>query len=145
MGLVAALRSYCRELSKQTGIEVQFSNADVPQSLPKEISLCIYRIAQEALRNVAKHSGAKSAAVDLSAGPTEIRLTVSDAGKGFVPQACQEHHGLGLVSMQERVRYVGGVWSLQSRPRGGTLVTVRIPLPSRQAVAGMTQSSDQID
>ena len=140
VGLVAALRGYCREFSKQAGLDVQFSSADVPRALPKEISLCIYRIAQEALRNVAKHSGAKSATVDLSAASSEICLTVSDAGRGVSPEASRENRGLGLVSMQERVRYVGGVWSLDSRPNEGTRVMVRIPLPSRQAVAGTPQS-----
>ena len=136
LGLIAAVRSYCRELSAQAGLEVKFVNVNVPEALSKEISLCIYRVVQEALGNVVKHSGVKSATVDLSGEVDEVRLIVSDQGRGFDAQAAREGGGLGLVSMQERVRHVGGKCSIDTRPSGGTRVMVRIPLPSRQVSAG---------
>ena len=136
LGLVLAVRSYCHELSRQAVLEVKFSDADVPHALPKEISLCIYRIVQEALRNVVKHSGVKTAAVDLSGAPNEVRLIVSDSGKGFAMDAARGGQGLGLVSMQERARHVGGEISVASLPSAGTRVEVRIPLPPMAARAG---------
>jgi PAS domain S-box-containing protein len=133
LGLVTAVRSYCHGLLKQAGLEVRFSDANVPRVLPKEISLCLYRIVQEALHNVVKHSGVKTATVDLSGGPNEVRLVVSDSGRGFVVNAAPGIDGLGLVSMQERVRHVGGLWSIESHPFGGTRIVVRIPVPSHSA------------
>jgi PAS domain S-box-containing protein len=133
LGLVTAVRSYCHGLRKQAGLEVRFSDANVPRALPKEISLCLYRIVQEALHNVVKHSGVKTATVDLSGGANEVRLVISDSGRGFVINAAPGSDGLGLISMQERVRHVGGLWSIESHPFGGTRIVVRIPVPSHSA------------
>lgn len=127
LGLVTAVRSYCHELSKQTKLTVKFSDANVPRSLPREIALCLYRIVQEALRNVIKHSGSKTAVVELMAGSREICLAVSDSGKGFDMEASRGGEGLGLASMRERVRSLGGELSICSRPTQGTRVAVRIP------------------
>ena len=141
LGLVAAIRSYCRELSRQAGIEVKFSDADFPRDLPKEISLCVFRIVQEALGNVVKHSGSKTAEVDLSGGANEVCLMVSDAGRGFSMEDAQVTKGLGLVSMQERVWYLGGLWSIDTRPSGGTRVIARIPVPAQKASEDVRQTS----
>lgn len=128
LGLVMAVRSYCHELSRQTKLEVKFSDGNVPRSLPREIALCLYRIVQEALRNVVKHSGSRSAIVELEAGTGEIALAVSDSGKGFDLEAARGSDGLGLASMRERVRSLGGELTICSRPSEGTRVAVRIPL-----------------
>src|SRR5260370_18514032 len=83
LGLVAALASYCREFSKQHHLQIQFVEHDVPRSLPKNITLCIYRIVQEALWNVVKHSGARKVEVEIAGSPKAIDLSVSDSGVGF--------------------------------------------------------------
>lgn len=127
LGLVMAVRSYCHEISKQGNLTVDFSDDNVPQPLPREVALCVYRIVQEALRNVIKHSGSRTAVVELKGGPEEIRLEVSDSGKGFDPAAATASEGLGLASMRERVRNLGGKLSILSGPARGTRVVVRIP------------------
>ena len=133
LGLVEAVRSYCHGLSRQAALKVNFSDADVPRLLPNDISLCIYRVIQEALHNVVKHSGVNAAEVQLSGGAGEVRLVVSDSGKGFAMESVSEREGLGLVSMQERVRHVGGELFIDARPSGGTRIAVRIPIPLRQS------------
>lgn len=132
LGLVLAVRSYCHELTKQGKLAVEFSDANVPRSLPNEVALCLYRIVQEALRNVVKHSDSKTAVVELKAEAQEIQLEVSDSGKGFDLEAAKAGEGLGLASMRERVRSLGGEFSIWSRPSHGTRVEVRIPFASTE-------------
>jgi PAS domain S-box-containing protein len=138
IGLVMALRSYCHEIARQAKITIEFLDEDVPRVLPREISLCLYRIVQESLRNVVKHSGAKTAVVELTGAPGAIRLTVSDSGKGFDVDSARQAEGIGLVSMRERARYVGGEFSICCPPAGGTRVEVRIPVEIRTHKAAVT-------
>jgi PAS domain S-box-containing protein len=148
LGLVMAVRSYCREISQQTKLKIDFVHRDVPQALPPAISLCLYRIVQETLRNVVKHSGSKDAVVGLSGGPDDIQLSITDSGAGFDVDAFNGNEGIGLVSMRERARYVGGELSIQRRPSGGTRVEARIPLAARsgqRALAGVEVSSGARD
>jgi PAS domain S-box-containing protein len=126
LGLIAALRSYCSDLSRREGIAISFEHCDIPKKLPNGLVLCIYRVAQEALRNVVKHSSAKEAEVWLTANETVLRLYVHDAGVGFAADRLKE--GLGLLSMEERVRFAGGNLSITSQPGDGTLVEVEVPL-----------------
>jgi signal transduction histidine kinase len=100
----------------------------VPANLPKDISLCLYRIVQECLNNVIKHSGAKEARVELRGTEKEINLRVSDSGRGFDMESPGAKKGLGLVSMRERLRLVGGDISMVSRPTQGTRIEARVPL-----------------
>jgi signal transduction histidine kinase len=130
IGLTAALRTFCRELSAQHNLQVQFVNNDVPERISKDVALCLFRIAQEALRNVVKHSGAAEAQVELSAHGDQIDLCISDSGKGFDPAFAQGGDGLGLISMRERLRLVGGRISIESEPSHGTRILARIPLSS---------------
>jgi PAS domain S-box-containing protein len=124
LGLVAGLRSFCADLSRRAGIAISFRTRNVPRQLPEELVLCMYRVAQEALRNVVKHSKAKQARVLLSATKARIRLSVRDSGSGFqMPQK----GGLGLLSMEERVRLAGGKLSVISQPRDGTRVEAEVP------------------
>jgi signal transduction histidine kinase len=128
LGLVKTVRSHCQEITRETKVAVGFSDENVPQLLSLETALSLYRIVQEALRNVIKHSGSKTAQVELSGGSGEVRLVVSDSGKGFDADATRGSAGLGLVSMRERVRFAGGEFSIGPCPSGGTRVEVRIPL-----------------
>jgi signal transduction histidine kinase len=92
--------------------------------------LCLFRVLQEALHNAAKHSGAKRIEVQLAANSGEIHLTVSDSGKGFDIEAARQSPGLGLTSMQERVRLVGGMIVIDAKPLAGTTIHVRVPFKS---------------
>jgi PAS domain S-box-containing protein len=132
LGLVTSLAGSCKEFSNQHNLQVQFVHDDIPRQIPKEVTLCLFRIVQEALRNVVKHSGAVEAKVELSGHGDRIDLCVSDSGVGFDP-ASAKGVGLGLISMQERLRLVGGRLSVESEPSHGTRIRVRIPLHSTNA------------
>jgi PAS domain S-box-containing protein len=127
LGLVASLAALCRELSDQHNLHIQFVNHAAPRQVPKDVTLCLFRIAQEALQNVLKHSGATAAKVELSGHGDRIELCVSDSGAGFSPESPKGTSGLGLVSMQERVQLVGGQLSVESESLHGTRIRVRIP------------------
>jgi len=128
VGLVPALRSLCRELQTQSGIKLVFTCRNVPEAIPKHISVCLFRIVQEAIGNVVKHSGAEAADIELTGNAGHVRLRVVDLGLGF-EQDSDHRTGLGLVSMRERVRLVGGELSLRSHVSQGTVVQADIPLP----------------
>jgi PAS domain S-box-containing protein len=128
LGLAVALKSYCAEFSKREKIKARLAPRDLPDALPQDVALCLYRVAQEALRNVARHSGSPRAAVSLTRTAGGIHLSIIDFGVGFDPDLPRGRGGLGFISMQERVRLVGGSWSVKSRPGQGTRIDVRIPL-----------------
>jgi signal transduction histidine kinase len=128
LGLAVALRSYCAEFSKREHVEVIFSTTVESDALPEEIALCLYRVTQEALRNVARHAAAKSASVTLEGAPERIHLRISDNGVGYDPALARNKGGIGLVSMKERVRLVNGEISIRSKPGQGTQIDVWVPL-----------------
>jgi signal transduction histidine kinase/ligand-binding sensor domain-containing protein len=128
LGLAATLRGFCKELAAAHEIAIEFEPRDVPRELPDDVALCLYRITQEALQNVIKHSGATGARVELVANERELHLIVSDDGQGFDPQAKQEKGSLGIVGMRERVRMVEGHVSVHTRPGEGTRIEVRVPI-----------------
>jgi PAS domain S-box-containing protein len=128
LGLSAAARSLCGDLSKQCGIRIDFSDDNVPQDIPAEVSLCLYRVIQESLQNMIRHSGAREARVQLRFASSEVSLSIKDAGKGFDLEAARRGGGLGLMSMEERVRLVRGSLAIYSRPGGGTRIDLRVPL-----------------
>ena len=128
LGLVKALKAECAHFANREGIDVSFEHHDVSARLPRVLSLCLYRIAQESLRNIGKHAQSPDAVVDLTVDDRgDIRLTVEDHGSGF---SFGETHGkgLGLVSMRERARLIGGICSVHSTPGEGTKVDVRLPM-----------------
>ncbi len=126
---MAATRSFCKEISDQHGIHIELVHHGAPRSLPGDVALCLYRIVQEALRNVIKHSGAKSARVEIKGSPDELTLRISDDGMGFDPESARTRRGLGLLSMRERLRLVSGTISFERVEPTGTRIDVRIPLP----------------
>jgi PAS domain S-box-containing protein len=130
LGLVAAARSFCKEFAEQHKVEIDFKHKDVPSNLPKEISLCLYRVLQEALQNALKHSGVRYFAVDLRGRPGEIQMDVSDMGVGFVQHGRNNHKGLGLISMRERLQMVKGELSIKSGPGSGTTIEAIVPFSS---------------
>jgi PAS domain S-box-containing protein len=136
LGLVAAAAGVCREFSRQHSIRIHFVHRHVNQVIAKEVTLCIFRIIQEALRNVAKHSGAGEASVELSGYNDSIDLCVSDTGAGFDPKSIKVMGGIGLISMRERLRLVGGHLSIESEPSRGTRIRARIPLAKSSEQVG---------
>jgi PAS domain S-box-containing protein len=137
LGVVAAVRSLCQELSKQQSVDIEFTNDNVSSHLPRETSLCLFRVAQEALHNAVKHSGVSRFAVHLRETANDVQLEVLDSGAGFEMEEVMEHAGLGLVSMKERTHLVNGTLSIESKPNGGTKIVARVPLlaDSRSAAA----------
>jgi signal transduction histidine kinase len=128
LGLVAAMRGFCAELAKKQEVKINFSHEGIPLPVPQEISLCLFRVMQEALHNAVKHSGAQDFEVKLQGSPAEIHLTVQDSGVGFDPQLTLNNQGLGLISMRERVHLVKGTFLITSKPQSGTEISVRVPL-----------------
>jgi PAS domain S-box-containing protein len=128
LGLAAAVRSLCREFSQQHDVSVQFADENVPSFLPRDISLSLFRVTQEALQNALKHSGVRQYFVSLRGLPNEIQLEVSDHGTGFDVERAKLERGMGLVSMEERVHLVHGIFTIQSAVNRGTKIVVRVPL-----------------
>jgi PAS domain S-box-containing protein len=131
LGLVAALRSLTHEFRKRTRIAatLKSSMAACPAPVPKEVELTIYRIAQEALANVEKHSRATSVRIELNCLRTQVLLLICDNGKGFARRpASGTKSGWGLENMNERATLLGGTFEVTSLPRKGTRIVVRLPL-----------------
>jgi signal transduction histidine kinase len=128
LGLVPALESYIAGFRDEEQIEVQFTAEIGEGRIPFQTSICLYRIAVEGLRNVARHSGAGSAAVSLKRVDGVLELQVSDSGKGFDVETFKQGGGLGLISIEERLRLLGGDCDLSSAPERGTRLVARVPL-----------------
>ncbi len=124
LGLVTTMRAHCRDMSRQN-FGVHFSEQNVPSGIPPDVALCLFRVLEEALSNVAHHSGAPDAHVLLRGTDAEIVLRVCDSGHGFA--ANQRSTGLGVVSMRERLQLIGGTFSITSAPGHGTVVEARAP------------------
>ncbi len=128
LGLAAAVKSSCIELTGHQDLKIEFHQTGFPATLPNDVTLCVFRIAQESLRNVMRHSKASRAQVTLEKTETAIRLSVSDNGCGFEPDAESAKQGLGFISMRERLRLVGGEVSIHSKPSEGTQIEVTVPI-----------------
>jgi PAS domain S-box-containing protein len=128
MGLAAALRTYVSELNSLENAQVRLTISDTVCAIPDKIAVCLYRIAQESLRNIIKHSGTHSADVALFVENKEVQLHIFDPGVGFDLAAARSNGGLGLASMEERVRLVQGTFTISSEPGRGTQVKATIPI-----------------
>jgi PAS domain S-box-containing protein len=128
LGLTGALKGYIAEFEGETGIAMSFSAQIKRKKIPFEISVCLYRIALEALRNIAKHSHAKSASVVLEEDNQVLKMSVVDSGVGFEAETVRRGSGLGLVSAEERVNLLQGTFDVESTPAKGTKLTAKIPL-----------------
>jgi len=147
VGLVPAVSGLCEEIGEQYKIEVRFTERGIPRNFPKDVALCLFRVTQEALGNVVKHSHAKKARVELSTNANGVSLRVTDEGKGFDPDGVHPGAGIGLVGMTERLRLVGGRLSIRSELMRGTELLAEVPLsasanegPARTLAAGGTES-----
>jgi signal transduction histidine kinase len=128
LGLVVGVRAFCTEFAEAEHVQVDFAHANVPPSVPGDAALCLFRIVQEGLRNVKRHSGAGNANVRIERSGGNLHLTVSDHGKGFDLGALPVGGGIGLWSMQERLRLLGGRLQIQSHLMQGTRIDAWLPL-----------------
>jgi signal transduction histidine kinase len=134
VGLVPSLSSLQREFS-QADLVITFSHENVPDALPHDVTLCLFRIVQEALQNAVKHSGAHEVSVRLCARQDGLALTIADDGVGF-DLADAWDKGLGLISMGERLESVGGILKIESGPGLGTRLEITVALgPQPAAIA----------
>ncbi len=131
LGVVAGIKSWCKEFSERQRLEIDFKN-EVFSALPFDVGLSLFRVIQEALHNAQKHSGVKRIEVQLREDSGEIHLIIRDSGKGFDLEAALQGKGLGLTSMRERVRLVNGTISIESKPMGGTTIHVGVPFGSER-------------
>ena len=132
VGLGAAARGFCKEFSEHQKMKIGFESHDLPSPMAPDVSLCLFRVLQEALHNAAKHSGAKQFDVELWGTPDKIHLIVHDSGLGFDPKAAIKGRGLGLISMQERIKLVKGEFSVNSQLNRGTTIHARVPFSVRK-------------
>jgi signal transduction histidine kinase len=128
VGLLPTMRGFCRELAEQRDVNINFTYSGVPDSVSLPVSLCLFRVLQEALNNAVKHSGARDFEARLERVADDLQLTVRDRGVGFDPEVAMYKEGIGLISMKERASLVKGTLSIVSRPHSGTLITARCPL-----------------
>ena len=128
LGIATAVKAFCKEFGAQQRVEIDFEVQDVAVDLSPDAALCLFRVLQEALHNSVKHSGVRHFEVRLREISGEIHLTVRDSGAGFDARAAMQGRGLGLVSMEERLKLVNGTFSIESKPHGGTTIHARVPI-----------------
>jgi signal transduction histidine kinase len=131
LGLADALRGECERFSRREAITTDVQVAALPDALPRDTAICLYRVAQEALRNVVRHAQAGAVVVSLASVRGGLQLAVRDDGIGFDPSIRHSHnhsHSLGHASMRERTRLLGGSVEIQSTRGGGTTVVAWVPL-----------------
>jgi signal transduction histidine kinase len=135
LGLSRTVSSFCREFSKQYNIQIDFKEAALPHLVPSEAALSLFRVVQEGLQNVNKHSRASRVEVRLTGSLTEISLTLSDNGIGLDLSRNYASNGIGILSMNERARMLHGTFEIQSTLTKGTQITMKIPLDNAHAAA----------
>jgi signal transduction histidine kinase/ABC-type uncharacterized transport system substrate-binding protein len=128
LGLVAGAKAFCTEFAEQQGIRVDFAAENVPRDVPADRALCLFRIVQEGLRNIKRHSGADRAEVRLECSGEKLHLSVADRGRGFDVNNRSPRPGIGIHSMEERLRLLGGQLSITSQAMGGTKIDAWLPL-----------------
>ncbi|MGC2283263.1 MAG: ABC transporter substrate binding protein [Candidatus Acidiferrales bacterium] len=128
LGLVPAVAALCKEFTTNQGIRVDLTSTEIPRSINPDTALCVFRIVQEGLRNLKKHSGAEQAKVDLKMTGERLEITVRDEGYGFDLRALHKNEGLGIRSMEERARSLGGKFEIHSRSGKGTTLKASLPL-----------------
>jgi PAS domain S-box-containing protein len=139
LGLTAAAAGFCKEFSAQQGVEIEFQSESIPKELSEEISICLFRVLQEALQNAAKHSGSRRFQVSIKCGSNQIELKVHDSGIGFEQEKAFYKQGLGLTSMRERMKLVNGELSVESGLQLGTTIRARVACgPQMKTVSRLT-------
>jgi signal transduction histidine kinase len=134
VGLRAAIEELCQQISQRHGLHIELRTEGTPTGLPGDVSLCFYRVAQEAFNNVVHHSGAKRAQLTLGEERGVLRMEVQDFGIGF--KVADAHAGLGLAAMQERLGSIGGKFAVESEPGQGTVIIADVDLPQKYSGNG---------
>ncbi len=145
LGIVIAIRGFCADVSRQHQVDIEFLDSNVPTDLPKDVSLALFRVAQEAVHNAVKYSGTNQFTVRVLGMVDCVQLIVSDAGAGFDVEAAKRNRGLGLISMQERVHLVRGTLSVDSLPGKGTTILAVVPLAAEDTGQVKVVSRDALD
>jgi PAS domain S-box-containing protein len=141
VGLVTALQGLCRDVTAQHRVTVEFQYNDVPGEVQGDVALCLYRIVQEGLHNVVRHSGAAHASVNLEGSDGGLLLRIADQGRGFDPEDVAAE-SLGLISMRERVNFLGGAFAIHSAPGRGTRIGVRVAMRSSPHTMAIRRSAE---
>jgi len=128
LGLVAGMKAFCEEFAEQQEIQVDFAHENVPRGIPADAALCLFRVTQEGVRNIKRHSGACKAEVRLEASGKKLHLSIADRGRGFDVNKHSPRDGIGIRSMEERLRSLGGQLEISSRPMEGTRINAWLPL-----------------
>ena len=128
LGLVAGIKAFCKEFAEQQEIQVDFAHENIPRGVPADVALCLFRVTQEGLRNIKRHSGADRAELRLQCSGEKLHLSVADRGRGFDMNTRSSQSGIGIRSMEERLRSFGGQLEISSRPREGTTINAWLPL-----------------
>jgi PAS domain S-box-containing protein len=129
LGVVASIRKLCREISAEGGVPVEFTDGEMPRSIPRELAACLYRVAQQSLQNAARHAHAPHISVTLGVRKGTVGLAIKDDGAGFDREAVRGAGGLGLVGMAERARLAKGKLTIATQPGKGTRILLELPLP----------------
>jgi two-component system, NarL family, sensor kinase len=143
LGLLPAMQRLVADFSALHGISVELTHASIPSPLPSEVALCLFRVAEESLANVARHSRARSARVQLYGAPDGVHLAIEDEGDGFDVTNRDRGSGLGFVSMQERLRMLRGTVRVESMPARGTSISAWIPSTSLVMSSHQYRASDE--
>ena len=145
LGIVAATGSFCREFAARQAVKIDFTHDYIPQPVAHEVSLCLFRILQEALHNAVQHSKARHFGVKLGCSENQLQLTVTDRGIGFDAEVAMIKGGLGLISMGERARLVNGTIAIESKVTRGTTIRARVPLKSERTSEHAIGASSRVD
>jgi len=141
LGLAVAVKALSRDFSEQYQVQASCECSNVPDNLAADVSLCLFRVMQETLHNIAKHSRAAKIDIELDGNSDFLHLTISDDGVGFAQDAASLRPGLGLISMRERVHLIGGEFIIASKPSSGTRVEVIVPITKPSVATVQPQSS----
>jgi signal transduction histidine kinase len=128
LGLEDAVRNEINAFHRREGIHIDYLSSGIPDKLPKDVSLCFFRIIQESLRNIAKHARTNSASITLTGSTDHLDMDIRDHGCGFDQENTRKQLGLGLISIGERVRMVDGKLEITSSPGQGTRIQVSAPI-----------------
>jgi PAS domain S-box-containing protein len=128
LGIAAVMRCFCREFGERKKVEIDFQSESLPSLIEPEISVCLFRVLQEALYNGTKHSGVAQFGVRLWGASDEIHLAISDSGAGFDREVAMNGNGSGLIRARERLKLLNGAFSVESRPNRGTTLHASVPL-----------------
>jgi PAS domain S-box-containing protein len=145
LGLAGAMKAFCEQAAGQHAATIDFEAHDVPKRLPSDVSLCLFRVLQEAVHNAAKHSGVQRVQARLWGTPGQLHLAISDEGSGFDVEMAKAGLGIGLISMAERMKLVDGDVVIESQPQHGTTIRAHVPVSAERRITGSMSETVERD